>query len=112
MCLGSPARSADGLAASANLNSKDETHCIIEWDGSEGNAHYAVKVTDCSKRGTYVSAQLGLSPQRPQPQPIICSFSKINGRAICEGGNKFAVLRDGSEIQLGKSGAVRMSRST
>ena len=33
----------------------DETHCVIEWDGTEGNVHYAVKVTDRSRRGTYVS---------------------------------------------------------
>ncbi|KAI1786987.1 kinase-like protein [Ganoderma leucocontextum] len=71
------------LPDSADL--EDETHCVIEWDGSEGNAHYAVKVTDCSERGTY-----------------------INGRAVCEGGNKFAVLRDGSEIQFGsKAGGIR-----
>ncbi|PIL30299.1 transporter [Ganoderma sinense ZZ0214-1] len=64
---------------------EDEAHCVIEWDGSEGNVHYAVKVTDCSARGTY-----------------------INGRAIREGGNRFAVLRDGSEIQFGsKAGAPR-----
>ncbi|KAM5541350.1 hypothetical protein V8D89_004904 [Ganoderma adspersum] len=76
---------ARGTNTDGASSSEDETHCIIEWDGTEGNVHYAVKVTDCSAQGTY-----------------------INGRAIREGGNRFAVLRDGSEIQFGsKAGAIR-----
>ena len=87
-------------------------HCVIEWDGTEGNVHYAVKVTDCSAGETYVSAQLGhalgLFPQHPEAS----MSSKINGKAICEGRNRFAVLRDGSEIQFGsKAGASRASCS-
>lgn len=43
----------------------DERHCVIEWDGSEENVHYAVKLTDCSARDTYVSAQSRQCPQQP-----------------------------------------------
>ncbi|TBU23117.1 kinase-like protein [Dichomitus squalens] len=56
----------------------DETHCVIEWDGCEANVHYAVMVTSFSATGIF-----------------------INGKAVCEGGNRCAVLRDGSEIQFG-----------
>ena len=41
------------------------------------------------------------------------TYGQINGRAICEGGNRCAVLRDGSEIQFGKKdGGIRTFCST